>query len=154
MYGFTITNMSQAINWNEAVEEYHKSYDDEDGIHEYVEGLIPVIYWEINSAYDDYIGTPLGIEIEESDVGLSLWQIMTRHLFEHFMGHFMEAFNAYEEEEWFTGEWFWLFTTGKRASANSGQIAENQTITLRGDFNKVAPYGNAFADTLNGNWGG
>ena len=99
MYGFTITNMSQAINWNEAVEEYHKSYDDEDGIHEYVEGLIPVNYWEINSAYDDYIGTPLGIEIEEGHVGLSFWQIMSLHLFEEFMGHFMEAFNAYEEEE-------------------------------------------------------
>ena len=142
MYGFPITNMSVAIKWDEAVEEYHNHYDGAEcmrdsmyNISEYVESLLPVYYGEIYSTYHDYIGTPLNIEIEESHVGLSFWQIMNRHLFDEFIGHFMEAFNAYEEE-WFTGEWFWLFTTGKRASANSGQIAENQTITLRGSLQK------------------
>ena len=99
MYGFTLTNMSVAINWSEAVEEYHKQYDDEDGIHEYVDGLLPVNYWEIEHYYNVYRGTnPLGVKIEEGHVGLSFWQIMSFELYEKFMGYFMEAIYAYEEE--------------------------------------------------------
>jgi len=99
MYGFTITNMSEAINWSEEVEEYHRHYDDEDGIREYVESLLPQYYGDIYHTYHDYIGTPLNIEIEEGFVGCQIWQVMNHYLFEEFMGHFMEAFNAHKEEE-------------------------------------------------------
>lgn len=91
--------MSVAIKWDEAVEEYHKHYDDENGIHEYVESLLPVYYGEIYSTYHDYIGTPLNIEIEHSHVGMSFSEVMSLNLYDEFMSHFMEAFNAYEEEE-------------------------------------------------------
>ena len=91
MYGFTITNMSQAINWSEEVEEYHKHYDDEDGIYEYIESLLPQYYGDIYQTYHDVIGTPLNITIENEHVGLQIWQVMTSQIFSHYYECFMDA---------------------------------------------------------------
>lgn len=99
MYDFTDNNMSQYYDWDELVIDYHKHYDDEDGIHEYVDSLLPQYYSDIYYTYHQYIGTPLNIEIQEHHVGVAFWRIMNEHIFEEFMGHFMEAFNAHEEEE-------------------------------------------------------
>ena len=38
-------------NWAEEVEEYKKLYDDDEGIHEYVESLLPVYYGDIYQTY-------------------------------------------------------------------------------------------------------
>ena len=92
--------MSKAYKWDEEVEEYKKHYDDDNGIYEYIESLLPVYYGDIYSTYHDYIGTPLNIDIENEHVGLQIWQIMNMHLMEEFSTHFMDAWNCYEEEEW------------------------------------------------------
>lgn len=87
------------INWKELAKEYKEHYDNEDGINEYVYGLLPDYYGEIYSTYHEYIGTPFGIEIEESMIGKQFWQIMNDHLFDEFMSHFMEEYSQLEEEE-------------------------------------------------------
>ena len=88
-----------SINWTQEVKEYKKQYDDEYGIHEYVESLLPVYYGDIYQTYHDVIGTPLNIEIEESHVGLSFWQIMNTHILARFYPLFYEAWYEAEEEE-------------------------------------------------------
>ena len=90
------------IDWEDMVKEYNKQYDDEDGIHEFIDSLLPVYYGDIYQTYHDYLGTPLSIEIEEEHVGLPFWKIMTWHIFQEFLGHFTEAFFAHRrlmEEE-------------------------------------------------------
>ena len=86
-------------NWAEEVEEYKKQYDDDEGIHEYVESLLPVYYGDIYQTYHDVIGTPLNIEIEPEHVGIAFWKIMNGHILEEFMSLFMEAWNEAEEED-------------------------------------------------------
>ncbi len=86
------------INWKELAKEYKEHYDDDDGIHEYVEGLLPIYFGEIYSTYHEYIGTPLNIEIEKEHVGRQFWQIMNEHLYDEFMNHFMEEYSQLEEE--------------------------------------------------------
>ena len=44
---------NKGMNWNEEVEEYKKQYDDEDGIYEYVESLVPVYYGDISNTFND-----------------------------------------------------------------------------------------------------
>jgi|TARA_B100000035_G_C21021112_1_gene564084 hypothetical protein len=88
-----------SINWTEAVKEYKEQYDDEDGIYEYVESLLPVYYGDIYQTYHDVIGTPLKTMIEPHHVGLEFWKIMAEHIFEAFLGRFYEAWNEAEEEE-------------------------------------------------------
>lgn len=88
-----------SIDWTQEVKEYKKQYDDEDGIFEYVESLLPVYYGDIYQTYHDVIGTPLNIEIEPEHVGIPFWRIMNQHLYEAFQGRFFEAWNEAEEEE-------------------------------------------------------
>jgi hypothetical protein len=88
-----------SINWTEAVKEYKEQYDNEDGIHEYVDGLLPIYFGEIYTLYHDLIGTPLSIMIEPHHTGLEVGQIMLNQLFEEYMQKFMEAWNEAEEEE-------------------------------------------------------
>ena len=87
------------IDWHEQVKEYKKQYDDDDGIHEYIESLLPVYYGDINQAYHDEIGTPLNIEIEPHHVGLEIWRIMVGHIFEEYCEKFLDAWREVEEEE-------------------------------------------------------
>tara|TARA_B000000609_G_C23857612_1_gene181335 strand:- start:215 stop:484 length:270 start_codon:yes stop_codon:yes gene_type:complete len=88
-----------SIDWAEEVKEYKKQYDDEDGIHEYVESLLPVYFGEIYTTYHDVIGTPLNIQIEPQHTGLQVGEIMQGHIFEAFLGRFYEAWNEADEEE-------------------------------------------------------
>lgn len=88
-----------SIDWTQEVKEYKKQYDDEDGIHEYVESLLPIYYGDIYQTYHDVIGTPLNIEIEEQHVGIPFWRIMNHHINIEFYSLFMEAWNEVEEEE-------------------------------------------------------
>ena len=87
------------INWKELAKEYKEHYDDDDGIHEYVEGLLPIYFGEIYSTYHEYIGTPLNIEINSHMVGREFWQIMNDELFDAFLGKFLDEYMAIEEEE-------------------------------------------------------
>jgi|15BtaG_2_1085339.scaffolds.fasta_scaffold07949_4 hypothetical protein len=87
------------IDWEVSVKEYQTEYSNDEGVNEWVESLLPVYYSNIYQAYHDHIGTPLVIEITANDIGLSVWQIMTRELHDEYMECFMEAYNAIEEEE-------------------------------------------------------
>jgi len=87
------------INWKELAKEYKENYEDDSGVHEYVEGLLPIYFGEIYSTYHEYIGTPLNIEIEESMIGRQFWQIMNDELFDEFLCRFLGEYMAIEEEE-------------------------------------------------------
>ena len=86
-------------NWAEEVEEYKKQYEDDDGIHEYVESLLPVYYGDIYQTYHELLGTPLNIEIEEQHVGVSFWKILNRDINIVYYDLFMEAWNEAKDEE-------------------------------------------------------
>ena len=85
-------------NWAEEVEEYKKQYDDDEGIHEYVESLLPVYYGDIYQTYHELLGTPLNIEIEEQHVGISFWKILNHDINVVYYDLFMEAWNEAKGE--------------------------------------------------------
>ncbi len=87
------------IDWHEQVREYKKQYDDDDKIHEYIDGLIPIYFGEIYTTFHDAIGTPLNITIEPQHTGLEVGQIMQGLLFDEYMERFISAWNEAEEEE-------------------------------------------------------
>ena len=86
-------------NWAEEVEEYKKQYDDDEGIHEYVESLLPVYYGDIYQTYHEILGTPLNIEIEEQHVGISFWKILNHDINVVYYDLFMEAWNEAKDED-------------------------------------------------------
>ena len=86
-------------NWAEEVKEYKKQYDDDEGIHEYVESLLPVYYGDIYQTYHELLGTPLNIEIEEQHVGISFWKILNHDINIVYYDLFMEAWNEAKDEE-------------------------------------------------------
>ena len=88
-----------SIDWTQEVKEYKQNYDDDDGIHEYIESLVPQYFGDIYQTYHDEIGTPLTIEIEPHHVGLDIWNIMVGHIYDSYMQNFLEAWNEVEEEE-------------------------------------------------------
>ena len=51
------------IDWEDMVKEYKKQYDDEDGIHEFIDSLLPVYYGDIYSTYHEVIGTPMNLSL-------------------------------------------------------------------------------------------
>ena len=85
---------NKGMNWNEEVEEYKKQYDDEDGIYEYVESLVPVYYNDISNTFND-----MSELITTDDVAVPIWQVMTKHIFNDYLESFMEAWTPFDEEE-------------------------------------------------------
>ena len=92
--------MSEIIfDWNKIVAEYKEQYDDDDGIHEYIDSLLPVYYGDIYKVYFSEMGTPLAIKVESHHVGLEFWRIMVQEIFEVYMEKFLTAWHELEEEE-------------------------------------------------------
>ena len=94
------TNMygEDAIDWNEMVNQYFDYYGDNDQIHEFIDSLVPCYYSEISKVYSEELGLdPIHIEIEESHVGMQIWQIMTYRIFNHYMTCFMDELEDTEE---------------------------------------------------------
>ena len=87
------------INWEDMVKEYKKQYDDDDGIHEFIDSLLPVYYGDIYSTYHEVIGTPLNIEIEAEHQGSQIWQILNMQIFEAFSEEFYAHWTPFDEEE-------------------------------------------------------
>ena len=83
--------------------DYMKDNDDifdTDRINEYVDGMLPLYYGEIYNQYHRHLGTPLSIEITQDMVGLAIWEIMNRQLFDEYFTLFIdELYRIYEEEE-------------------------------------------------------
>jgi len=88
-----------SIDWSEAVKEYKKQYDDDDGIHEYVESLLPVYYWDINQTYHDLIGSPLSIEITNTHVGMTFDKIMLWDIYTEYSNEFWAEYKLSNDEE-------------------------------------------------------
>jgi len=88
-----------SIDWTQEVKEYKEQYDDDNGIHEYIESLLPVYFGEIYTTFHDVIGTPLNIKIEPQHTGLEVGQIMQGLLFNEYMEEFHVAWIEAEEEE-------------------------------------------------------
>jgi len=82
------------INWDEEVEEYKTQYDDEDGIFEYVESLVPHYYHDIQNTFNS-----ISELITADDVGLAISQVMQKHIFNAYLESFMEAWTPFEDEE-------------------------------------------------------
>jgi len=92
-------NNNMRKDWQKEVKEYKEHYDNDDGMHEYIEGLLPVYFGEIYTTFHDVIGTPLNITIEPQHTGLEVGQIMQGLLFDEYMEKFLEAWHELEEEE-------------------------------------------------------
>ena len=88
-----------SIDWSEEVKEYKKQYDDDDGIHEYVESLLPVYYWDINQTYHDLIGSPLSIEITNTHVGMTFDKIMLWDIYTEYSNEFWAEYKLSNDEE-------------------------------------------------------
>ena len=88
-----------SIDWTKEVKEYKEQYDDNDGIYEYVESLLPHGDGDIYQTYHDVIGTPLNIIIEPQHVGIELWKILNGYIYAEYCALFYEALNELEEEE-------------------------------------------------------
>ena len=82
------------INWKDEVAEYKKQYDDEDGIHEYIDSLLPIYYHDILEAFNDM--TEL---ITDDDMGQPIWSVMTKHIYEAYYEAFCEEWDGFDEEE-------------------------------------------------------
>lgn len=73
------------IDWKAEVKEYKEQYDDDDGIHEYIDSLVPIYYYDILKVFND-----MTFKIEEHHVGLSVWQVMTECIYNEYYESFME----------------------------------------------------------------
>tara|TARA_R100001594_G_scaffold73379_1_gene107970 strand:- start:26 stop:298 length:273 start_codon:yes stop_codon:yes gene_type:complete len=85
---------NKGMNWDEEVKDYKKQYDDEDGIYEYVESLVPVYYGDISNTFND-----MSELITADEVGVPIWQVMTKHIFNAYLESFMEVWTPFEDEE-------------------------------------------------------
>tara|TARA_R100001015_G_C4504837_1_gene78286 strand:+ start:296 stop:562 length:267 start_codon:yes stop_codon:yes gene_type:complete len=87
-----------SIDWTQEVKEYKEQYDDDNGIHEYIESLLPVYYGDIYQTYHEVLGTPLNIEIEEQHVGIPFWKILNHDINIVYYDLFMEAWNEAKDD--------------------------------------------------------
>tara|TARA_S200002703_G_C3779954_1_gene240278 strand:- start:326 stop:598 length:273 start_codon:yes stop_codon:yes gene_type:complete len=88
-----------SIDWTQEVKEYKKQYDDDDGIHEYVESLLPVYYGDIYQTYHDVIGTPLNIEISEVHIGMTIDRILLWDIYTEYSNEFWAEYKLSNDEE-------------------------------------------------------
>ena len=68
-------------NWKDLVEDYKKEYEDESGVSEYIEHLLPTYYGEVYDEYHRLIGSPMGITIQDDHVGMAIWEIMNLEIY-------------------------------------------------------------------------
>tara|TARA_R100000329_G_scaffold115910_1_gene95308 strand:- start:91 stop:357 length:267 start_codon:yes stop_codon:yes gene_type:complete len=87
------------IDWSEAVEDYKTQYTDEDGIHEYVDSLVPIYYGDITQTFMDLRGPSISCKIHEAHVGMPVWRFMQEVIYEEYMGEFMAHWTGFDEEE-------------------------------------------------------
>ena len=81
-------------NWKDLVEDYKKEYDDESGVSEYIQHLLPTYYGEV---YDEYhrlgLGSPMAITIQDDHVGMAIWEIMNLEIYDEYYELFMSAWS-------------------------------------------------------------
>ena len=77
-------------NWKDLVEDYKKEYDDESGVSEYIEHLLPVYYHHISDEYNRLIGSPMTITIRDDHVGMTMGEIMNLAIYDAYYELFMD----------------------------------------------------------------
>ena len=78
-------------NWKDLVEDYKKEYDDESGVSEYIEHLLPIYYHHIADEYSRLIGSPETITIKDDHVGMTVGEIMNLEIYDAYYELFMDA---------------------------------------------------------------
>ena len=81
--------------FEEAVADYLEAYEDynQDTIHEYVDGIVPITYYEIWQKFDE-----MSLEITEAHVGVPIWKIMRQVVYEEYYYEFVEVLDEALEE--------------------------------------------------------
>ena len=82
------------IDWKDMVKEYKEQYDNEYYISEFVEGLVPINYYEILKTFHD-----MTYEIKEHHIGLPLWKVMCECIYNEYYESFMGEWDGFDEEE-------------------------------------------------------
>ena len=88
-----------SIDWAEEVKEYREQYNDDDGIHEYVESLLPVYNGDIYQTYHEIIGTPLNIQIVNAHVGMTIDKILLWDIYTEYSSAFWAEYKLSNQEE-------------------------------------------------------
>ena len=86
-------------DWAEEVKEYKKQYDDDEGIHEYIESLLPVYFGDIYQTYHDVIGTYYNKEICEVHAGKTISEILLWDIYIEYSNAFWAEYKASMKEE-------------------------------------------------------
>tara|TARA_R100001015_G_C4473949_1_gene56664 strand:+ start:229 stop:510 length:282 start_codon:yes stop_codon:yes gene_type:complete len=77
--------------WQETVEEYYNEYgEDTDFANEWVDGLLPIYYYDIKNTFDD-----MNLYITKEHVGLEIWKVMIRSIFDVMLDRFYQELNEY-----------------------------------------------------------
>jgi hypothetical protein len=88
-----------SIDWEEEVKEYKKQYDDDEGIHEYIESLLPQYYGDIYQTYHDVIGTYYNKQITHAHVGMTIDKILLWDIYIEYSNAFWAEYKLSNDEE-------------------------------------------------------
>ena len=79
--------------WQNLIEEY---YDENgyspDNIHEWVDGITPIYYSDIIKQFDEF-----NYEITKEHVGLEIWKVMVRTIYDKLYDRFVQELHEYEK---------------------------------------------------------
>jgi len=77
------------------VGDYLTSYEDynQDTIHEYVDGIVPITYYGIWEKFDE-----MSLEITQAHVGLEIWKVMRAEIYDAYYAAFIEVLDETLEE--------------------------------------------------------
>ena len=82
------------MNWESHVKEFKANYSCESQISEYIDSILPIYYYDITAAFSD-----MAAVISEEDIGLPIWQVMNRYIYEDYYQDFMEEWHRFDGEE-------------------------------------------------------
>tara|TARA_R100001198_G_C5126999_1_gene147011 strand:+ start:80 stop:367 length:288 start_codon:yes stop_codon:yes gene_type:complete len=81
--------------FEKAVADYLEAYEDydQDTIHEYVDGIVPITYHGIWQKFDS-----MNLIITEAHVGLEIWKVMRAEVYDAYYEIFVEILDEALEE--------------------------------------------------------
>ena len=81
--------------FEEWVADYLTSYEDynQDTVHEYVDGIVPLTYHEIWQRFDE-----MSLKITQAHVGLEIWKVMRAEIYDAYYAAFIEVLDETLEE--------------------------------------------------------
>lgn len=87
------------MDWENLVKTFGRQYSiySDDNVHEFVDGLVPINYYDIMEE-----ARKLGVyhnEIQAHQVGEPIWKILQYYIYEAYYEEFMDKIHYLEEEE-------------------------------------------------------